>query len=446
MSKAKDINIFFRKEEFTFPNSDKKFTIFDGKFESTFGDALYEELLEKKVELQHIEDDQLYIKKLIDPDFTVYFRRRQFREYYYDVEKVTDQERKMHRLYQLRMDPAGIKELENLGFIEWAEEDYFNVQFVSDEEFFAQQWNLQKIDIEEAWNLVRSRMLSFRGEETETIVATVDSGFDHQHTDFRDRLHFVDGLTRNIVGFDAFLNQPIYESDPTELYESRHGTAVSGTIVAAKNERRIVGAAPEFGITSLNIKAFPDGQDSTLAAAIYYAIDKGARVINCSWGPLYHRPNAISRTLAFVIDFAKRKNILCVFAAGNQGNDVSGYFPANSPDVITVGATNTRDMYAEFSNWGEGIDVVAPGESILTLANQNKVRVLRGTSFAAPLVSATIALLLAACPDTVFTVQMIRELLQKTSDPAYSLESLHDPIAGRLNAAAFVKKGIQDYC
>ena len=164
------------------------------------------------------------------------------------------------------------------------------------------------------------------------------------------------------------------------------------------------------------LDAFGRGHASMTAAAIAYAVDNGARVINLSMGG----PGP-SRTAQLAVDYARQKGVVVVVAAGNSGAQISGYAPSGLNGVITVSATDRRDRRAPFSNWGPGIDIAAPGIDVLSLrARKTDLLALirgvkyekgagivgedrayyraSGTSFATPLVTGTVSLLFSRNP------------------------------------------------
>jgi subtilisin family serine protease len=158
-----------------------------------------------------------------------------------------------------------------------------------------------------------------------------------------------------------------------------HGTFVAGILVAV---------APEATIMSL--RAFDDAGKTnmfTLAKAIRYARDRGATVINMSFGTL-----TVSKVLKEAIDYAKAANIVLVASAGNN-NTSAVQFPAAYSGVIAVAATDLNDRKASFSNFGSYIFVDAPGVHIMSSVPGGKYGIANGTSFSAPIVAGMAALI-----------------------------------------------------
>jgi subtilisin family serine protease len=135
------------------------------------------------------------------------------------------------------------------------------------------------------------------------------------------------------------------------------------------------------------------GATSDAAAALEYAVKAGAKVVNGSFGS-----SKKSSALADAIEYAQKKNVLCVFAAGNDGtnNDKSPVYPASltRSNIISVAAVTSTGALASFSNYGkESVDLAAPGEGILSTYLGGGYKSLSGTSMAAPMVAAAAAML-----------------------------------------------------
>ena len=198
-------------------------------------------------------------------------------------------------------------------------------------------------------------------------VAVVDTGVDTAHEYLQGRI--VSG------GYDFI------ESDTDVTDDNGHGTHVSGIIVNA---------------TPSNVKILPikamnsagSAADSTAILAIRYAADHGADIINMSFS-YQDSLNAIQSA----IDYAKSKNCLCVAAAGNDFIDVSTVAPAGCDGVLTVSAVDDSDTMCAFSNFGDVVDIAAPGSSVLSSVPNNKYQRMSGTSMATPYAAAAAALI-----------------------------------------------------
>ncbi len=302
------------------------------------------------------------------------------------------------------------------------------------------QWAIKRIGYTDAdssaWNMVP-------GNAEPVVIAVIDTGLDWHHLDIdadsiwrnEDEIpdNFVDddnnGFVDDIIGWNFMANN----NRPWDF--DGHGTVVAGIIAAAHNDQGIAGINPNAKIMVLKaINNFGTTRASYLAHAIKYAADNGAQIINLSVGG----PET-SRIEQAAIDYAASKGVLVIAAAGNEGVELDVYGPGGRDNVLTVGATHVDDRTAAFSNYGERVDLVAPGVDVLSLrarftdANyrplqdseyelgQNVVgedkRYLHvsGTSFATPMVAATASLVMAKDPSLTAS-DVERRLLATAED------------------------------
>jgi subtilisin family serine protease len=160
-----------------------------------------------------------------------------------------------------------------------------------------------------------------------------------------------------------------------------HGTLTAGIIAAI---------APDAMIMPLRV--FDENGQSSLfmiAKAIRYAVNHGATVINLSFG--VDRDSAVLRS---AINFAIANNVTITASAGNSNSSVPQY-PAAYPGVLSVAATDLSDVKALFSNYGGAIDIDAPGVNVISAFPGNLYAIVSGTSFSAPAIAGTAALLQA---------------------------------------------------
>lgn len=224
-----------------------------------------------------------------------------------------------------------------------------------------------------------------RGEPA-VIVAVIDSGVDARHPEFEGQL---------LPGWDVTVEPPHAGGD-VDGYG--HGTHVAGVIGAkAGNGIGIAGVAP--GCKILPVRIFNDFGHSTTgasAAAVIWAVDHGAKVINASWGsPM---PGAAAEA---AYQYALDKDVVFVSAVGNSGSNETKNYPGATEGVIGVAATTDIDTWGSFSTWGDWVDLAAPGEGILSTyptAKGNGYRIMRGTSMASPLVAGVAALVRSQHP------------------------------------------------
>ncbi|MBN8201376.1 S8 family peptidase [Bacillus sp. NTK034] len=213
-------------------------------------------------------------------------------------------------------------------------------------------------------------------------IAVLDTGCDLSHPDLKDR----------ITGGRNFTDDD--NSDPNVFKDyNGHGTHVAGTIAAYENDAGVIGVAPEADLLIVKVlNKDGSGQYEWIINGIYYAIEQNADIISMSLGGPADVPE-----LHDAIKAAVKKNILVVCAAGNEGDgdDSTDEFayPGCYNEVISVGAINLERDSSEFTNSHNEIDLVAPGEEILSTFLNGKYATLSGTSMAAPHVSGALALI-----------------------------------------------------
>ncbi|MFC4161837.1 S8 family serine peptidase [Chitinimonas lacunae] len=273
------------------------------------------------------------------------------------------------RLATLRADPR----------VEYAEPNWYGqfaalptpVTAPNDPKFSSQDW-LDKVGARQAWAIAEGRGVT---------VAVVDSGVDMSHPDLRDNL---------LPGFDFGDN----DGDPQDQHG--HGTRVAA-VVAALRDNALGGSGLAAKAKVLPVKINPNSSGTFTSAAvaesIYYAVQKGARVINLSL-----EIDNDTETVKNAVDHAVAAGVIVVAAAGNQGIEVS--FPATLSNVIAVASSTADDAIAMHSRNGPEVAIAAPGENIRSakLGGGFDDVGQSGTSFAAPAVSAAVAALVEVEP------------------------------------------------
>jgi len=260
---------------------------------------------------------------------------------------------------------------------------------------FSQQWGLNNpsdvdVDAPEAWSVTTG--------STSIIVAVVDSGVDLRNPDLVGRLWVNPTASRRgktVYGWN-FVNNNGNVQD-----QFGHGTHVSGVIAAAAGNRKgIVGIDWNARIMPLRtLAADGSGSLANAAAAIRFAVDHGARVINASWGS-----DLPDDDLYNAIAYADQKGVVLVTAAGNEGanSDVVPIYPASYdlPNILVVAAIDPSGDLASFSNYGlHSVDLAAPGVSIYSTYPPRTYGLLSGTSMAVPYVTGVVSLLAGLHPD-----------------------------------------------
>ncbi len=339
---------------------------------------------------------------------------------------------------------------------QWIPNDPYYASFSSWGQGYDDLWGLKKLQTAEAWDVTRGAGV---------VVAVVDSGVDYGHVDLaaniwtNSREIAGNGLDDDNNGYiDDVRGWDFYNNDNDPMDGHGHGTHVSGTIAAVgDNATGIVGVAPSAKIMA--VKGLSDtgsGSSEGLAAAIDYAANNGADVINNSWG--CSSPCSSNPVAEEAVAYARGLGAVVVFAAGNSQDDVTLYSPQNQgTNVITVASTSELDSRSYFSNIGSLIDVAAPGggndgsssnrigRNILSLragstdlytdgtciVDTNYYRA-RGTSMAAPQVSGVAALVVAAHPE--FSPEDVSQALRNSADDIESADFDLLSGAGRVNA------------
>jgi serine protease len=328
------------------------------------------------------------------------------------------------------------------------------------------QWNFAgpfSVNAPEAWeNVANDGAPGGRG----VVVAVLDTGVAYAN---RGRFRRSPDVSRyGFVGGYDFIAHNHFPSD-----RNGHGTFVAGTIAAATNNHYgLTGLA--FGARIMPIRVLDsqgEGEASTIAEGVRYAVRHGASVINLS---LEFSSNVTASDIPELIEalrFARRRGVLVVAAAGNEAHRVIAY-PARAPDVVAVGATTEHGCLADYSNDGSGLTLVAPGggadaslagdpnchpelpagrdvfQVTFTGASPRRFGLpsgYEGTSMAAPHVSATAALIIASRvlgrhPTPARIIARLRATARKLGGG--DDESLYG--AGLVDAAAATARGGPD--
>lgn len=213
-------------------------------------------------------------------------------------------------------------------------------------------------------------------------VAILDTGCDITHPDLSER----------IIGGRNFTDDDNGNPDLYTDYNG-HGTHVAGTIAAVQNNNGVIGVAPEAGLLILKVlNKNGSGQYDWIINGINYAVEQKVAIISMSLGGSEDVPE-----LHQAIQNAIANQILVVCAAGNEGDGQESSdefsYPGSYNEVISVGAINLQRRSSEFSNSNNEVDLVAPGEEILSTYINGKYARLSGTSMATPHISGALALI-----------------------------------------------------
>lgn len=297
----------------------------------------------------------------------------------------------------------------------------FTMEMTPNDPYYSQQWGLTAMKLPEAWNCDTGN--------PSVKVAVVDSGADLNHPDLVDNLitgrDLIDlsasGLNNgdviDINGQNWMIEDDVAVVDNSPGDRTGHGTHVAGTIGAVSdNNTGVTGVAWGCSIMPVKglfrVRRLSDnrvtgvGTDADVAAAITWAANNGAHIINMSLG------GPSSPTKLNAINFAISQDCLCIAAMGNDNSSAPSY-PAAYPGVMAVGAIDNTNSRATFSNRGPHISVVAPGVNIRSTYWDDTYANLDGTSMATPHVAGLAALLKSA--DSSLTASQIIDIIEQTA-------------------------------
>lgn len=248
---------------------------------------------------------------------------------------------------------------------------------------FSLQWGMRKIQAPRAW------FCGFQGDR-EVVVAVIDTGVDLEHPEFAGKL---------VDGWD-WANDDGRPDD-----DHGHGSHVAGIIGALSNNGNgVAGVAWNTRIMPLKtLRGDGAGYASWSIAAVTWAADHGADVINMSLGSVYY-----NKAYQDAINYARSQGVLVVASAGNCGDgfyylngcnyqDQPSY-PGAYNNVMAVASTTQADGQSSFSTQGLYVDIAAPGSSIYSAKKDGSYGYMSGTSQAAPHVAGLAALVKAAYP------------------------------------------------
>ncbi len=313
-------------------------------------------------------------------------------------------------------------------------------------------WNMKKMNMENAWRKTR-------GSQS-IIVGVIDTGIDRNHIDLVNNMWInsneilnngIDddgnGYIDDSFGWDFAANT----NSPTDDFG--HGTDVAGVIAATGNNKLgVVGI--NWSTKIMNLKFIPaagQGYTSNAIRAIQYGTDMGADVLNNSWGSSSTTPYA---PLEDALKYAHDHGVIVIAAAGNNGINALDFSPASSPYVITASATDQNDLRSIWwsgysSNYGEKVDVAAPGSNVLTTRATSGTHCYYiistdycrtdGTSFASPHAAGLAALILSLNPS--FTNEQVRQILRSTAVDLGIAGRDNEFGYGRVDAAEAIKVG-----
>lgn len=276
--------------------------------------------------------------------------------------------------------------------------------------WYTSAWHLAKIGVPAAWDVSQGARIT---------IAILDSGVDGTHPDL---------ATKMVPGWNFYDNNSI----TTDVYG--HGTKVAGSAAALTNNSiGVASIAPGALIMPIRVTDTSGmGSLGLMASGIVWAADRGARVANLS----FSAAGGYS-TVQTAAQYMKGKGGLVVTAAGNDYTEIT---LAPSSSTIVVSATDTTDQKTSWSNYGQFVDVAAPGTYIWTTLKGGTYTQASGTSFASPVTAGVVALMMAANP--TLGADNIEKILFSTAldlgAPGFDIYYGN----GRINAAAAVQTAL----
>jgi len=305
---------------------------------------------------------------------------------------------------------------ENIAYVEPSY--VYSTFYTPNDAAYSSQFYLPQVKAPEAWDVLKN--------SSDVIIGIVDTGSETTHQDLSDNIYLNtadpingidddgDGYIDNYYGWDlcgASDANITPDNDPNvKSTAAEHGVHVSG-IASAVSDNGIGIASVAYNAKLLIVKAGADNTPTSIQMGyegIKYAADKGAHIINCSWGGV-----GGGQFGQDMVNYAIGKGCLLVAAAGNSANDIPIY-PAAFDGVLAVANLNSDDTKGSASNYGTYVDISAPGQGIYSTVYGNSYGYKSGTSMAAPLVSSAAALLKAKYPSYIGV--QIGELLRATAD------------------------------
>lgn len=301
--------------------------------------------------------------------------------------------------------------LKNNKHLKFVERDVLlKADLTANDLWYTSAWHLAKIGVPAAWDVSQGARIT---------IAILDSGVDGTHPDL---------ATKMVAGWNFYDNNSV----TADVYG--HGTKVAGAAGAITNNGiGVASVAPGSLIMPIRVTDTSGmGSIGLMASGITWAADRGARVANLSFSAV-----GSYATVQTAAQYMKNKGGLVVTSAGNDYTEI---LAAPSSTNIVVSATDTTDTKAAWSNYGQFVDVAAPGTSIWTTASGGTYSTSSGTSFASPVTAGVVALMMAANP-SLGPVDIEKLLFSTALDlgtPGFDTYYGY----GRINAAAAVAAAV----
>ncbi len=265
--------------------------------------------------------------------------------------------------------------------------------FTPDDPELSRQWALDTVNAYQAWDITRGTH--------DVVVAVLDTGIDWNHDDLganmwsnEEGYHGYNFIADNWYPMDDNIHGYDDDGEWLENIYTYHGTHVAGVIGAVANNALGMAGMAQVQLVAVKVmNESGEGTDALVADGIEWSVDVvHADIIVMSLGV-----DGESMALRRAVDHASDEGVVMVAASGNDGTSVVSYPAAYGP-VIAVGATDSTDRRASFSNYGTNLDIMAPGVSIYSTRGGDSYQLLSGTSAAAPHVAGVAALMMSVNP------------------------------------------------
>ena len=329
-------------------------------------------------------------------------------------------------------------------------------EFIPDDPLYGQQWHFDNTGQSGGTpgaDISLPQAHTLQTGASEVVVQVVDSGIELDHPDLEDNLWVnpceeEDGTDTCGNGYvdDVYGYNFADGNSNVDAGGDSHGIHVSGTIAATNNNGEGVASVaggdgtPGSGVRIMTGRTFANSV-SGFAEAIVYGADNGAVITNHSWG--YTEPGVFEQTVLDAMDYfteeaggpdAPMNGGIVIAAAGNE-NDGGRWYPGYHETAMAVSATDRNDRRASFSNYGEWVDIAAPGSNITSTVStsQGGYDSYNGTSMAAPHIAGVAALIVSE--QTGLTPQQVRQGLVATGD----IIETDQPTGPRTNAYAALR-------
>ncbi|NME69120.1 S8 family serine peptidase [Flammeovirga aprica] len=341
----------------------------------------------------------------------------------------------------------------------------FSSEVSMNDPFLSNQWHYHNtgqnngvvgadISLYDAWEI--------NSGSSNVIVAVMDAGIDVDHIDLEDNIWVNqieipnNGVDEDGNGYIDDINGFNFVSNNGDIEAGEHGTHVGGTISAVNNNSIGVagvagGNGNSNGVKLMSCMNFANnGSNGGFAQAFVYATDNGAVISQNSWG--HTTPSYFDQEILDAIDYfiaeagsendSPMKGGIVIFASGNS-NDNDLYYPGYYEPILTVASTTNEDQKAYYSNYGDWVDIAAPGGETISNAEKGILSTLpndtygyfQGTSMACPHVSGVAALVVSAAKGNMTNTEL-RSILENAVDDISAQNPLFNGKlgTGRINA------------